>query len=148
VPVDIRCEGVEHPTDKVVLDAEQALVVLRLETAELSVILCDDAFIHPLNRDHRGTDRPTDVLSFGQGPAGAILSADDLPQDGPPLVLGDVIISVPTAARQAAERGHTLEYELRILVVHGICHLLGHDHERDSEAVHMQAQERAILAHL
>ena len=103
-----------------------------------SLVLCDDAFIQPLNRDFRGKDAPTDVLSFAQR-EGEAADPDD-------PVLGDVIISVQTAARQAAERGYGLDKELRVLLVHGLLHLLGHDHLEAEEAALMQAEERRLLA--
>ncbi len=120
--------------------AGQVLRAFGLEDAELSVVLCDDAFILPLNRDYRQKDKPTDVLSFSQR------EGEEADEDDP--VLGDVVISVETAARQAEERGHALEHELRVLLVHGICHLLGYDHEEDEEAEEMEALERDLLAEL
>lgn len=120
--------------------AEHLLKAFDLEEGELSVVLCDDAFIHPLNRDWRGKDKPTDVLSFAQR------EGDEADPDDP--VLGDVIISVETAARQAGERGHSLGHELRVLLVHGVLHLLGYDHEVDEEAEEMEALERDLLGEL
>ena len=84
--------------------------------AAVSLLLCGDARMRRLNREFRKIDRPTDVLSF---PAGE------------PGFLGDVAIDVPYAARQARRRGHALEREVQLLVVHGVLHLLGHDHETD-----------------
>ncbi|TVQ92711.1 MAG: rRNA maturation RNase YbeY [Deltaproteobacteria bacterium] len=100
----------------------------------LSLRIVDDAEIRALNREWRGKDAPTDVLSF--------------PQDGPPgavPVLGDLVISVQTAARQAADRGHELDVELRILLAHGIAHLLGFDHEDPSSARAMRDVEGQLL---
>jgi probable rRNA maturation factor len=94
-------------------------------------VLCDDHAIHALNRRFRGVDRPTDVLSFSQREGLAPSSR----------LLGDVVISVETAARR---RKRTLEDELFFLAVHGLCHLLGHDHATRAEARHMFALERAI----
>jgi probable rRNA maturation factor len=91
-----------------------------------------------LNKQYRGIDGPTDVLSFGcDDPCAA--SGDE------PLTLGDVVISPEVAAQQAAELGHTVEEELDMLLVHGILHLLGYDHESDDEAAVMQARERALI---
>jgi probable rRNA maturation factor len=100
------------------------------------VVLCDDAYIYPLNRDYRGKDKATDVLSFAQREGEFALAND---------ILGDVIISIETAQRQAQERGHTVEKEIRILLIHGILHLLGYDHIEDDEAEEMEAEERSIL---
>ena len=136
--VDIAVtDGVEVEVDVVRADAEAILVQLERAEAELSVLLTDDPTIHTLNRQWRGVDRPTDVLSFSQ------LEGEPLPGDED--VLGDVVISVPTARRQGEQRGHDLATELRVLLVHGICHLLGHDHEQDDQAEVMEALERRVL---
>lgn len=116
--------------------ASRALVAVDLGAAELSVRLCGDAAIHALNLAWRGKDKATDVLSFEQGARPGMGAVH----------VGDIVISLPTAARQAAERGHSLAAEVRVLVVHGVCHLIGHDHEDDAEAEVMEALERAILA--
>ena len=120
--------------------AGAAMAHLEVDDRELSVLLTNDAGIHPLNRDWRGKDRPTDVLSFSQ------MDSVDVP--GAPRLLGDVVISVETARRQAEERGHELARELTVLLVHGIVHLAGYDHEQDDEAEVMEAIEREILARI
>jgi len=144
VQIDVSLEGggaagAGHVADLEAV-AAQVLSAFGLDEAELSIVLCDDAFIHPLNRDWRGKDRPTDVLSFAQR------EGEEADEDDP--VLGDVVISLETAARQAEERGHPLGHELRVLLVHGICHLLGYDHEVDDEAEEMEALERDLLSEL
>ena len=94
-----------------------------------------DREIHVLNRQYRGKDKPTDVLSFPL--------ADELQ----PFLLGDVVISVETAAHQAQQRGHSLRKELQTLLIHGVLHLLGYDHEVSrSEAVRMHRKEREVKA--
>lgn len=116
------------------------LDALRMPDAELSLLLVSDAVMRQLNRDWRGADRPTDVLSFAQaeGPGGA-----------PSGLLGDVVISIDTARRQAAERAATLGSELDRLLIHGVLHLLGYDHERSpAEARRMQRRERALARRL
>lgn len=141
--IDISQEGVSaDPQTLADLERVAGLVLVEfgLEDAELSVVLCDDAFIQPLNRDYRGKDKPTDVLSFSQR------EGEEADPDDP--VLGDVVICVPIATTQAAERGHSLGHELRVLLVHGICHLLGYDHEADDEAEEMEALERDLLSGL
>ncbi len=97
-----------------------------------------------LNARYRGFDKPTDVLSFAQSenPAGAPLPPS-LP--GQPLLLGDVVISVDTAARQAEAHGVTLEQELALLTVHGLLHLLGYEDETEEGAERMREREREIL---
>lgn len=117
---------------------QQVLQYLDLPEAEVSIVLCDDATIHPLNRDYRGKDKPTDVLSFAQREGDFAFQDDNL--------LGDVIISMDTTIRQASERQHSTETEMRILLVHGLLHLLGYDHIEDDEAEIMEAKEREILA--
>lgn len=135
--VDVTlAEGCSWPAESIVADATKVLGEFGLDDAELSVLLCDDATIWPLNREYRGKDKPTDVLSFAQREGEAI---------GRSEVLGDVVISLETAARQAAERHHDTAYEVRVLLVHGICHLLGYDHEEDDEAEEMEALERDLL---
>ncbi len=136
--IDVSAEeGWESWVAAVEADAAAVLAAFDLMDGELSVMLCDDATIWPLNRDYRGKDRPTDVLAFAQ--------REGTPVPGQDHVLGDVVISVETAARQASERGHATAHELRVLLVHGICHLLGYDHEQDDEAEVMEAKEREIL---
>lgn len=102
--------------------AHRALEVLGLSKVELSIALVSDAQIKRLNKLYRNKDKPTDVLSF---PIGEKL------EDW--LILGDIVISVDTAKRQAQELGHSLEEELKRLLVHGLVHLLGYDHELGGE---------------
>ncbi|KAG2309889.1 hypothetical protein Bca52824_029637 [Brassica carinata] len=106
------------------------------ETVELSVMLCNDEFICKLNKEWRGEDHPTDVLSMSQHVPELKL---------PVLMMGDIVISVETAARQAAERGHSLLDEIRILVIHGMLHLLGFDHEISDEAEKEMEEEEEFL---
>eukprot|EP00271_Cylindrocystis_brebissonii_P014287 TRINITY_DN3559_c0_g1_i1.p1 TRINITY_DN3559_c0_g1~~TRINITY_DN3559_c0_g1_i1.p1 ORF type:complete len:759 (-),score=98.35 TRINITY_DN3559_c0_g1_i1:657-2864(-) len=109
-------------------------------TVEVAVLLCDDAYIQGLNKEWLDIDAPTDVLSFPQ---------EQPPGLNPTMLLGDIIISVDTATRQAKERGHTLLDELRILLVHGLLHLIGYDHEKGDEAkTEMAEEEKRIMAAL
>lgn len=110
--------------------------------AEVSLVVVDDDYIHELNREYRGKDRPTDVLSFA-------LNEGDEPDiiDGPEeALLGDIIISIETAKRQAEEFNHGLERELAFLTVHGMFHLLGYDHEEEEDRRDMRQQEEHILS--
>jgi len=105
----------------------------------LTVLISDDAQLHELNRQYLGIDAPTDVLSF---------PADETDPDTGERYLGDVIISHPRAASQAASAGHSLEDELRLLVVHGVLHLLGYDHAAPDEKAHMWEIQAQILRSL
>jgi probable rRNA maturation factor len=118
--------------------AEQMLEALRMPEAELSVLLCDDAIIHELNRDYRGKDRPTDVLAFAmrEGEGGGLH----------PSLLGDIVISVETARRQAAEHGRSIVAEVTFLLAHGLLHLLGYDHRTAQEDRVMRARTDALCA--
>lgn len=107
---------------------------------EASVLFVDDAEIQALNARYRGIDRPTDVLAFSLREA-----EEQPPEDGAGLeMLGDIVISLPTAARQAAKRGHSLRHETAILLIHGTLHLLGHDHPGTSGAAADRARTQAM----
>jgi len=117
--------------------------VLRAENCpgdtEVSVLLADDESVRTLNRDYRGVDAPTDVLAFSQ------LEGEDFGCEGG-NVLGDVVISVETASRQAQEHGHALDDEIDVLLVHGLLHLLGYDHEKPEDARRMFARQDELLS--
>lgn len=142
--------------DKVKFDAgssqliEKAVeVVLELEDftedPEVSISLVDDEHIRELNLTYRQKDCSTDVLSFP-------LLEDDEEQwveegeDDPELLLGDIVISLETAVKQAEEYGHTLERELAFLTVHGMLHLLGHDHYEEDETILMRSKEKEAMS--
>jgi probable rRNA maturation factor len=110
--------------------------------AEVAVLLCDDATIAALNARWRGRDEPTNVLSFP-----ALQASDPMVSDGA-VHLGDIAIANETVVREAREQGRTVSQHLAHLAVHGFLHLLGYDHQTDSEAEHMEGLERAILAAL
>lgn len=107
--------------------------------AALSVLVTNDAALQALNRDFLAQDRPTDVLAF---PSGEID-----PETGR-LYLGDIALSYPSASRQARGAGHPVRAELQLLVVHGVLHLLGHDHGTTGDQTRMWAEQAAILAKL
>jgi probable rRNA maturation factor len=112
---------------------------LNLLDAELSVLLTNDKHIRRLNWEHRQKDRPTDVLSFH-------FDNRYLPSCiGAPRVLGDIVISLDTAARQAVGRHRELVFELRWLLAHGILHLLGFDHVKASQKIKMDAWTRRLV---
>jgi len=109
-----------------------------LQNPELSILLLDDHQIAPLNKRYLQRTGPTDVISFP-------MHDDTVPQVQPTL-LGDVVISVETAQQQAQQRGVSLEAEITALLIHGILHLLGHDHEASpGEAKKMRDRERKIF---
>jgi probable rRNA maturation factor len=131
-------------------DAAAAMRAAGMARAELSVVLVDDAAIRALNRDFRGRDRPTDVLSFSQledarGGARAPLEIDPATR----VVLGDIVISIDTALAQARRAGISARERLAALLVHGMLHLVGYDHERSpADARRMFVREREIAAAL
>lgn len=107
--------------------------------SEVSIVITDEAQLHELNRQFRAVDAPTDVLSF---PA-----EFSHPESGV-AYLGDVLIAYPRVVAQARQGGHRPEDELQLLVVHGVLHLLGHDHATDEEKAIMWAAQAEILASL
>jgi probable rRNA maturation factor len=113
----------------------QARNAVRLH-GHVSVLLTTDKAIRRLNRQFRGLDKPTDVLSF---PAEALIQRQE-------KIAGDLAISVPTALRQAAEQGHAVAVEIKVLMLHGLLHLAGYDHETDTGR--MSRRERHLRAQL
>ncbi len=113
-------------------------MALGLARVELSLVVETDRGIRALNASHRKIDRPTDVLSFPQ------LGPRPTPH-APRPILGDVVISLDTARRQAAERGASLSDELRRLLAHGLLHLCGHDHHAPRAAARMARAEERLL---
>jgi probable rRNA maturation factor len=107
--------------------------------SELSIVLTDDARLQGLNREYLGIDAPTDVLSF---PA-----SETDPETGARYI-GDILLSIPRAQAQADAAGHSLESEVQLLVVHGVLHLLGHDHAEAEEKVRMWKAQAEILKSL
>ena len=121
--------------------AQRILMAVGEAKSELSVELIGDARIRRLNREYRKQDRATDVLAFP-------IREAIMPQGKCPTtnMLGDVVISVPTAVRQAQEVGRSIDVELATLLIHGVLHLCGYDHERSPrEAVRMSRRERKVL---
>ncbi|MBQ1893222.1 MAG: rRNA maturation RNase YbeY, partial [Clostridia bacterium] len=118
-----------------------SLAALEAEDAEgeISIVLTDDETIHGYNRDFRGVDRPTDVLSFPASEGEELIGIPD-------GHLGDIMISVETAERQAKELGHSTEREIAFLAVHGTLHVLGYDHMTPEDEEIMTARQREIIA--
>jgi probable rRNA maturation factor len=114
---------------------------------ELGLLVTDDATVHELNRKYRGKDKTTDVLSFafeadrrGDAATGFVMPPGEI------IHLGEVIVSYPRAVEQAAERKHPVEDELALLVVHGVLHLLGYDHDRPGREREMRSLEQRVLS--
>jgi probable rRNA maturation factor len=126
---------------------KQAARTLSTKTAELAIVLTDDAAMRRLNRNWRGVDAPTNVLSF------AIKNPGDAPDErlGSRLVgnhLGDIVLAYETVKREAHREGKSFDHHLAHLVVHGFLHLLGYDHGTDVQARRMETTERSILRDL
>jgi probable rRNA maturation factor len=128
--------------------AEHAFVVAGpSQDAELCIVFGNDAFVRQLNKTYRGKDKPTNVLSFPTGDIPAAVGAEVFADMGPRL-LGDVVLAQETIGCEAAEQSKSFSDHLTHLVVHGVLHLLGQDHEDDFEAEEMEAMERDILEDL
>jgi probable rRNA maturation factor len=140
-------EGLEAAVELSWLEgvARQALAAENVGAqAEMGLVISSQERVQQLNRDYRGRDEPTDVLAFS-----AREEADGLPPFIPPpdgvLHLGEVIISYPQAVAQAEEHGHPVKRELAILLIHGLLHLLGYDHEKTDAGHKMRAREKELL---
>ena len=127
------------PVDLLERAARAALDLSGVLDGDLTLVLTGDAHIQALNRDFLDHDAPTDVLAFP--------STEADPETNR-RYLGDVIISLQRATEQAGERGHPVESEVQLLVVHGVLHLLGHDHAGAEEKAHMWASQSEILERL
>jgi probable rRNA maturation factor len=113
----------------------------RPEGAEAGLVFVDDEYIRQLNLEYRGIDAPTDVLSFAMEEGEPLAG-----MPGEEAVLGDVVISLPAAQRQAEEYGHSFAREVAYLTVHGVLHLLGYDHATEAGRREMRDKEEAALA--
>lgn len=132
----VAVQGSRLDVDELRRRALRALEELELSKAELSLALVDDEEIESLNTEWRQKPQPTDVLSF------SLVEGEFA--DHRAGMLGDVVISIETASRQAAERHRSLEETVSRLMIHGILHLIGFDHEGDEEAKRMAAEERRL----
>lgn len=148
IDIDIAVEAGGWPAGDVLRGMAERAVGAALEElgaqaeepAELSLLFTDDAHARVLNRDWRGKDKPTNVLSF---PAFEVAPSDPLP-----AMLGDIVLAHETISSQAALEEKPFEHHLIHLIVHGLLHLLGYDHESDEEADEMEGFERRVLARL
>lgn len=152
--VSIRNNQKKFKVTKEMRDLVRSAVKAALEymdfplKSEVSVMFTDDEEIHELNRLHRGVDRPTDVLSFplfDYDENGDIIEDDlDFNPNGE-MILGDIVISLETASRQAQEYGHSFEREIGFLTVHSMLHLFGYDHMTPEDEEEMFGYQREIL---
>ena len=130
--------------DNVRTAAETTAKLYGVENGEVSVTLTDNDYIHQLNRQYRGIDRPTDVLSFA-------LNESEEPEVTGGMdvnILGDLVISVERAEEQAEDYGHSVRREMAFLTVHGMLHLLGYDHMEEDERREMEAEQRFVMEKL
>ena len=117
---------------------KKAIEIEKLGVVNFNVIIVDNEFIHKMNKEYRGIDRPTDVISF------ALEDEHDIDYDDFRL-LGDIYISIDKAKEQAKEYGHSLKREICFLSVHGLLHLLGYDHMKKEDEKVMFARQEMIL---
>jgi probable rRNA maturation factor len=140
MPVHLRVETRAAVLSErtVVLRTKRMLSALQMQKAELSIVLTGDKQIHKLNKLYRSKDRPTDVLAFAmqEGEFGTVSAG----------LLGDVIVSIPTATRQARERKVAPLDEVTMLIAHGILHLLGWDHDTDAKDRAMRKETDRLVA--
>jgi probable rRNA maturation factor len=136
----------EGATGKTIAATPHAPLATTPATIEISIRLTSDAEVHALNRQYRGKDKPTNVLSFPMvqpDVIGTLANTDD-----GEVLLGDIVLAYETCAREAAERNAPLEDHATHLIVHGVLHLLGYDHMNDAEAEAMEGIERDVMAAL
>lgn len=146
VLVTAACWQAEPEAEAIILraiDAAAAHVNTGIGVFELAVMLTDDAGIQTLNKNWRGQDKPTNVLSFPALPPTGPIGPDD-----PPRMLGDIAIAYETVRREADDEGKAFDHHLSHLAVHGYLHLVGYDHENEADAEDMESLEREVLSHL
>ena len=139
----VRLSGPPHgargsrvDVDRLRTSAQRVLRCMSRGSSELSLSLVDDEEMESINSTYRGIRRPTDVLSF------SLVEGECAEHRG--RLLGDVVIGIETAARQARDRHRGLDDEVTRLLIHGVLHLLGHDHEQPGEAARMRSEERRV----
>lgn len=141
-------EPIDEQLQNLMIRCLEAAAIREDVQGEVVVTLVNNERIHELNREYRGVDRPTDVLSFamnepGEGEMEIYLDESDMEEF--PNMLGDIIISLPKAQEQAEDFGHSLERELSFLAVHGFLHLLGYDHGTEEEEKEMFSRQEEVL---
>ena len=125
--------------------ASQALTAEKQTDAEMGILITGQDKIRQLHKEYMDEDEPTDVLSFAMKEKGPLDAPDFIFPAGDAAHLGEVIISYPQAEIQAAEHGHSAKKEVAILLIHGVLHLVGYDHDQPESQKKMQAREKAIL---
>ncbi len=142
-----RAYAARVPVERLIQIIAATLAYGGVSDGEVTLVIATDELLHQLNRDYRAIDAPTDVLSFA---AQEEAEGEDVFVSAPEAqnYLGDVVISFPTAERQAAAVGHSVADELCLLTVHGVLHLLGYDHASQEEEADMWARQSQILASL
>ena len=149
ITINVDPEGLEFD-DGLRAEIERAVLMMGelydAATCEVSITLTDDEHIHALNRQYRGIDRPTDVLSFAfnESDEPEIIYDDEKHIDA----LGDIIVSLDRARAQALEYGHSFRRELIFLIVHGMLHLLGYDHIEEADRLEMEAEQKFVMTEL
>jgi probable rRNA maturation factor len=143
--ITITAKKYDFPTDLIERAVSTALRHQKESPkVNISIVLTDNRQLRQLNRDYLGIDAPTDVLSF---PASESDASETDPETGARYI-GDILISIPYAAKSAKQAGHSLESELQLLAVHGVLHLLGHDHAKPKEKARMWKAQHEILESL
>lgn len=124
--------------------AEKVGELYGVDNGEVSITLTNNDYIHELNREYRGIDRPTDVLSFAlnESEEPEVTGGSDI------NVLGDLVISVERAEEQAKDFGHSVKREMAFLTVHGMLHLLGYDHMEEADRLEMEKEQRFVMEKL
>ncbi len=150
MPHDLQIEIAEGVDVAVDLDALREVVARLLEQERpgggaLAIQLAGDGLLQALNREHRDIDAPTDVLSFAAEEGDPFPAPGEGADDDDASYLGDIAVSVEFAGRQAEESGIALDEEVQHIVVHGVLHLLGYDHETAAEAAALESVEEALL---
>ncbi len=126
--------------------AQRVLITENVTEGELSVFFVDEKIMADLNVEHMGGEGPTDVLAFPIDGPDSVEDETTTKNNQPPRLLGDIFVCPAVARRNARTHGKTFEDEIALLVVHGVLHILGHDHAEDEEKQIMQQRERTLLA--
>lgn len=144
LPEDLKVE--DDVTENVRRAVEAVIKIYELVNPQVSITFTDNEHIHAINRDYRGIDSPTDVISFALNEQ--LDEEPEVAEEAPVDVLGDIIISLERAEEQAEEYGHSFAREVAFLTVHGMLHLLGYDHMEEEERREMRREEDYVMEYL